>query len=300
VSRGDRAWALTACLAALTGCHDNFEPRPPCDGVDCSGHGVCVDNEDLAVCVCDEGFRAEGTSCVAEHPDGDADVDADLDAVVDGEADGDVAACYGEIAGALFCDGFEDEALGAWLPPNEDGGSVDRVVYEVHAGSGALHAEFLEVGGHGFVTTDSFGTLESGDFYVRAYYYVQSSVGFSGAALLAVGNCETQDFTTLVVSGETPALFSTEPRFSYGTSSMGIPRDGWFCVVLHVHISIGGTVALTIQGNEGLSVTPADTRVEGGYNCLSVGILGSGPEQPPFEVLVDDVALATSPLSCDP
>lgn len=40
--------------------------RPaPCDGVTCSGHGTCAVAGAMAVCLCNAGFRANGTSCEA-------------------------------------------------------------------------------------------------------------------------------------------------------------------------------------------------------------------------------------------
>ena len=37
----------------------------PCAGVDCSGHGVCVVNNLVAHCKCDDGFHAQGLECIA-------------------------------------------------------------------------------------------------------------------------------------------------------------------------------------------------------------------------------------------
>ena len=73
----------------------------PCEGVTCSGHGRCFSDGDEAVCICDEGYRAEGLECLSTTPDGDADVDADADVDgdtdadidVDGDADGDASDC---------------------------------------------------------------------------------------------------------------------------------------------------------------------------------------------------------------
>jgi len=38
----------------------------PCDGVTCSGHGRCLTDRGTPVCVCDEGFLAEGLECVCD------------------------------------------------------------------------------------------------------------------------------------------------------------------------------------------------------------------------------------------
>lgn len=40
-----------------------------CDGVDCSGHGVCVPVDGVATCVCEDGYVAQGVACVPSDPD---------------------------------------------------------------------------------------------------------------------------------------------------------------------------------------------------------------------------------------
>ncbi len=37
-----------------------------CDGVDCSGHGTCVDGDDGPRCMCDAGYQPSGLRCVME------------------------------------------------------------------------------------------------------------------------------------------------------------------------------------------------------------------------------------------
>jgi hypothetical protein len=50
----------------LCGCGaDNARSANPCSTA-CSGHGECVERDGEPSCVCDEGFRASGTRCIAE------------------------------------------------------------------------------------------------------------------------------------------------------------------------------------------------------------------------------------------
>lgn len=73
---------LSTLCTALAGCGDGQAPGPQsapeevstpqalagvCDGVTCSGHGVCKDTAGSAVCVCDEGFA--GGSCATRGAD---------------------------------------------------------------------------------------------------------------------------------------------------------------------------------------------------------------------------------------
>ena len=81
--------ATLVLATAVVACHGRFaEPRDPCDGVDCSGHGECVlvDEGSRAACVCDDGFDDDGLACVPIGGDGDADVDTDADSDPDNES----------------------------------------------------------------------------------------------------------------------------------------------------------------------------------------------------------------------
>jgi len=82
---------LLTALVTVTGCHEGSEGNP-CLGVECSDHGTCFHNEEVAQCDCFPGYHAEGLECLENAPDGDGDVDGDTDADgdVDGDADTDV------------------------------------------------------------------------------------------------------------------------------------------------------------------------------------------------------------------
>ncbi len=61
-----------AMLVSLGGCGGDDSgggPADVCEGIDCSGHGVCVATaEGEALCLCDPGYRSEGTECLAYEP----------------------------------------------------------------------------------------------------------------------------------------------------------------------------------------------------------------------------------------
>ena len=72
--------ATLVLATAVVACHGRFaEPRDPCDGVECSGHGRCLDDEDMAVCVCDDDYIVDSLECVPEGVGGDGDGDSDSD-----------------------------------------------------------------------------------------------------------------------------------------------------------------------------------------------------------------------------
>ena len=61
----------------------------PCADVTCSDHGTCASTGSIVWCECDQGYAPSGLECLADSPDGDADVDGDGDADVDGDGDAD-------------------------------------------------------------------------------------------------------------------------------------------------------------------------------------------------------------------
>lgn len=55
------------CLLAIA-CSTETPAAEPCAGIRCSDHGLCAVAERRALCVCDLGYHAQGTSCVANDP----------------------------------------------------------------------------------------------------------------------------------------------------------------------------------------------------------------------------------------
>ena len=48
------------------GCVATGAAADPCEGIDCSGHGLCAAAGGVALCVCDAGWVADGPSCVGQ------------------------------------------------------------------------------------------------------------------------------------------------------------------------------------------------------------------------------------------
>lgn len=112
----------TAAFAvlALAGCNttlaviDGDAGRSACASVTCNGHGRCATIDGTAACVCDPGYDAIGTSCVADGTDAGA-IDA-----AGGARDGGMGASGG-CRLAVDCPGaLCDYASGACVPQNAD------------------------------------------------------------------------------------------------------------------------------------------------------------------------------------
>ncbi len=86
--------STAACVAVLcaSGCYETAT-LDPCDLVSCGDHGTCdPGGPDGVRCLCEEGYRQQGFSCVSVSPDGDADGDIDDESDADVDADGDADA----------------------------------------------------------------------------------------------------------------------------------------------------------------------------------------------------------------
>ena len=70
----EAAGQLATCVCD-DGYHPNWmqcqadAPEPqPCDGITCSGHGQCLDNQGVLSCECDSGYVADGLRCKNQNP----------------------------------------------------------------------------------------------------------------------------------------------------------------------------------------------------------------------------------------
>ena len=61
---GNLGWTLCD-MAGTPGPNCNCASAGPCAAVLCSGHGVCAESGDAALCVCDVGYERVGTECIA-------------------------------------------------------------------------------------------------------------------------------------------------------------------------------------------------------------------------------------------
>jgi len=83
-------WALAGAVLCIfaAACGDTpAAAHEPCEGVSCSGQGVCLVRDGAERCVCNPGYiEVSGPDCV---PGGDSDVDSDTDSDSDSDTDSD-------------------------------------------------------------------------------------------------------------------------------------------------------------------------------------------------------------------
>ncbi len=63
-----------------------------CEGIDCSGHGECHEDEVRAWCECEDGYTAHMWNCVPLQTDADGDGDVEVDSGDDADVEGDADA----------------------------------------------------------------------------------------------------------------------------------------------------------------------------------------------------------------
>jgi hypothetical protein len=232
---------------------------------------------------------------------GPADAGADGGAVDSGaDAGGTDTACGGPLAGALFCDGFEDGAdLAAWMRGSETDGLVTWVEDTVYRGRGALRVETTAPNGQAYVWSRYTPTVGDGDLWLRLYAFFPASSPLDHFNLAGVDPSSGPGGVTLYVYADRMAIWLEESETPFN-SSTSPPRDTWTCLELHTVVSdTAGTVEIYVDGVLARAATGIDTRAPMPYGSVSVGLPYTATGQPPTVLYVDEVAVGASRLPCD-
>jgi hypothetical protein len=263
---------------------------PP--GLQCGGDGMC--------------YRE-----VTEPLGGDTPGPAEPDAA--GPIVASPAGACDKYGGALLCDDFESGTLGRWSGVTQlEGGSVTLSQMLSHGGTtSALGTAGLpgatQGSGIGQLVYAFAGNLKDGDVYLRAWYYLPTGFALnSWIVLMALLPPDGAPFTK--VSADIEGGAGREPRFNlvnnvlnggYMTSA-AVPRDRWFCALLHVRLGPSGTgyLSLSIDGTV-LAQAAERTVPDSGYHYAAVGMHSSDTNTQAPRLYWDDVVISHSPISCD-
>lgn len=206
-----------------------------------------------------------------------------------------------ELSNVVFCDGFEDVALANWTYEVVQNGTLARSTVRAHSGSASMRATTGAPSANNAARKGvrAFDHVESGDLWVRYYYYVPNTVVISPSfSTVVVAEIEQPyfgfsllDFGTQVNLGVLGAMYD-------GTAALA--KDRWTCVELHVQIAAsGGRFEAYLDGTLAVRTRALATLPAMGYTSLDVGIHYTDPKQGPVEAFVDDVAASTSRIGCD-
>ncbi len=215
------------------------------------------------------------------------------------DAGPDDTACDDILSGALFCSGFEPPGFGEWVSGEMMNGTEERETTVTYRGLAALHARTDSFSGYADWYADLGSTITVGELYARVYVYVPSGFTASAADFLDVDGTDNGMFLGVGAGDSVFAYFDKVSRQARSGPS-AIVRDRWTCVQVHVTVGLGGSVDLSVDGTVVAGQTGVDTTVSGGYDTVGGGLVWTDPTQASSEVYVDEVAVGTSPLPCNP
>lgn len=258
----------------------------------------------------DATFDAGGDATLGDGGDDASDdggSDGGVDADVDGGADAgvDAGTDAGPPPNILFEDDFERGDFTRWSYRYETDGAtvISNDAATAHGGARYLRARSTANGGNAAIGLRTDEAYVSGDLWVRVFVRVPSTSNLDvGATFAAFGiSMPPWDGVSLQVegSGAVSTYVSTTPRYVEGTESLD--RDRWHCVVGHLVVgdAPAGSVDVFVDGVAAVRSLGLDTLSIEGWSVLEVGVSYTAPEQPPTEIWIDDVTLATTPLDCD-
>jgi hypothetical protein len=231
----------------------------------------------------------------------------------------DATACPG-----LFCSGFEPEEPGSPWNISRDTGAVVEVVslgdIAPHGGAHALHVILPSMPSDPTTApsraavyhTFTGSPYTSGELYARAWFQVPASnigIAKNHVDLFTLGNASHGgEEITLYLPGEQPdghvdvwvdTTGSPDGVTVPPASPMVIPTGSWFCIALHVTIGSNGPLEFGLNQTQS-GPQPTQTRLNDGFDLIGVGLeyLDQATSTATSELYVDDVAVSTSPLSC--
>ncbi len=129
---------------------------------------------------------------------------------------------------------------------------------------------------------DTFTAVEA-DFV----YLGQSTDPFDGASIGISANDSVE-------------LFIDSANLALTSPAHGITRNRWTCIQAHIVVSHSGSAELFVDGTSVAANSLIDTLPTGGYSRLESGVTWTDDTQTNAEVYVDEIAVGTSPLPCDP
>ena len=225
-------------------------------------------------------------------------VDAPVDSPPDAPMPPSPSACDDVLAGAIFCDGFEDVALLAWNDEYGSGEHVRVTTPPIHRGVGALRARASPGELSAYQRTGLL--LGTTDIYVRGYVYVPSGFSIVDFGTLYVG-AGGGGFGLGLEIGDHPYLYVDEAGTAAVSRTTTVPRDTWTCLRAHVHVADGTAGSARIWVNETLAAerTGIDTRRSTEYSRFSTGLTYVSPTTDPPTVYLDDVAVDDAMMPCD-
>jgi hypothetical protein len=208
--------------------------------------------------------------------------------------------CGNDVSGLVTCNGYEDPRFIGWIV-DESLGTAAQDTSRVYRGLGSLHAQTDSGGAVAAVLSTRFGPYSSGDLFARAYFYVPSTTRLDNVALMIVGESDAPwDHVAFSIGSlDDPEVWIEEIR-RVTRASVPMPFDRWVCIQVHIAIDDKrGMVELRLDDELVAARSGVDTLPAGGYSEVSAGLPWTNGGNPPAEVWVDELIVATEPIPCD-
>ena len=208
--------------------------------------------------------------------------------------------CHVNHAAALFCDGFED-GRAPWGYQVLTSASIDATTTRAWGGTHALEVHTNDVPTTKDARWGNFFTapFTTGDFYLRQYLWLPSSVTIDGQVSLLVTQNDVPPYpSTFYMLDSTNLIISSDGSFY--TFPDTLPRDRWVCAEMQIHVDpTAGFVRLTLDNGTAIQTPLIDTEVAGGYAAFDAGVHYANGSQSPVSVWMDDVVVDTAPIGCN-
>lgn len=197
----------------------------------------------------------------------------------------------------IFCDDFEQADFSNWVTAT----NITRVTAPTRSGMGAMRAAIP-------VATDEAWLLAAPSqlsalpfFSLRFWVYVQADASLEQANLITLANGQNgQELTVLGFAEEYRIWRETSSAIGYPGVTMD--RARWTCIELDVSVDdTNGWLELRVDGVTTIRDDVIDTRVDGDYRELSIGLPYSNfPGQGAITLYYDDVHIGTRAVGCAP
>ncbi len=191
--------------------------------------------------------------------------------------------------------------MGAWDYTVLDQGTVTQSTTRAYRGMRSLEIQTTGADAYKAARWGKnyvFDEVDSGDMYLRAYYWLTAStVVTDQLSILVVGNgaAPYPSANVLLVPGQMQSNVDGE----LVVGSFDFPRDRWACLIMHLVVGASGSLEVTVDGQQVMARTNFDTRVGGGYTNVDIGVHYATPGQGAAQFWIDEVVIDTSPVTCN-
>jgi hypothetical protein len=203
--------------------------------------------------------------------------------------------------GALLCETFDaplPESDSTWYSGAMSAGISDC---RVHQGTGAIHYQ-TDSGGYSQTRMRLAQPVSSGLLAARFYAYIPS--GLTVSNYLGLFELWDQDsgspgkISVEVKPNDALEVYVTPNGTTHVSAPGALPRDQWLCLTLTLDVAAtDGSVSLAVNGTAIINDQAAVTALQ---NPISVAVVEGLPaaDQAGVDLSIDDLVVATQPLSC--